>query len=46
MKLDYHKNYIGRPGVVVYTCNPSYIEDIGRRTMVGSWPQAKTEDPI
>jgi hypothetical protein len=33
-------------GMVMHTCNHSNSGDMGKRTEVQGWPQAKTQDPI
>jgi hypothetical protein len=38
--------FTNKPILVVYFCNPSYVEDIGRRIAVLGWSWAKTWEPI
>jgi hypothetical protein len=38
-----NKNVSWEPGVVVHTCNPSYLGRVGRSLEVWDWPWAKSE---
>jgi hypothetical protein len=39
------RNWIieSKPGVLVHSCNPSYVGGIGRSSIVWGWPWVKTE---